>query len=106
MNKMKARIYRLRWILNYHQNGWLSTDYSMNFDATHHDNYNKSLHGWRSSEIQQTPETITRGDFNNGYLTFQHCGGTPIPGVIPFRIFETFETDDIFDRDYIRYFSG
>ncbi len=104
MNRMKARIYRIRWILNYHQNGWLSTDYSMNFDATHYDNYNKSLHGWRSIEISQKPETIARGDFNNSYLTFQHIDGPPVHGIIPFRIFETFETDDIYDRDYTHYF--
>lgn len=107
VNKMKARIYRIRWVMNYHQNGWLSTDYSMNFDHGHPQNYNKSHHGWSSREIIQTPETIARGDFNNAYYTSRYSGvGQPVSYAIPFRIFETFETDDVFDRNYNRYFSG
>ena len=106
IDKMKARIYRIRWILNYHQNGWLSTEYSMNFDSPHPENHHKSLHGWSSREIPQTTEAIRRGDFNNAYYTFRYHGGPVVPGVIPFSIFETSETDNVYDRSYKEYFSG
>jgi hypothetical protein len=106
VNQMRARIYRIRWIMNYHQNGWLSTDYSMNFDCVHPENPGKSLHGWTSNEILQTEDNIRNGAFNNSYYTFRYCGGEPVPGKIPFRIYETSETDNVFDRHYRSYFSS
>jgi len=100
---MLARIYRIEWMINMHQNAWICSAYALNFDATHENNPLLSRHGWRSREIAQTEQSVARGDFNNAYYTQRYMPGVPRPGVIPFRVFETVETDEIYNRRHAEY---
>jgi len=101
---MIARIYRIQFIMNYHQNAGLVSDYALYYDEPHENHHYLSKHGWCTVEIKQTPENIRRGDFNNAYFLFRKEKDF-VPGLIPFEIFETHETDHIYHREFNEYFS-
>jgi len=98
---MLARIYRIEWMLNYHQNGWISPRYVMNFDEPSEHNYQLSKHGWKTREIAQTPESVARGEWNNAYNTFRYQHRVQA-GLIPFRVYETVESDEVCNRQYVQ----
>jgi hypothetical protein len=103
---MLARIYRVEWLMNYHQNGWLSADeYALNFGQLHERSHTLSKHGWRVREIEQSDEAVARGDFNSTYVTMRYTGegAWPEAGVMPFRVFVTEETDEVYNRRHEAY---
>ncbi len=99
---MIARIYRVQWLMNYHQNGWKTSEYTTNFADLHPDDESLSLHGWKAKEIAQTEESIKRGDFNNSYYTSVYQLGIE-PGKIPFKVYEMVESDQIYNRNHLAY---
>lgn len=110
VESMLARIYRIEWLMNYHQNGWKCADYATNFaDVASHDS-SLSRHGWKSNELLQDEAMVARGDMNNAYYSTVFLPGDPEPGIIPFRVFKSVETDRVFNResnDYMKlYFAG
>ena len=102
LHAMLARIYRTQWVMNYHQNGWKTTDYATNFAEPHPGDATLSCHGWKAREIVQDEESVARGDYNNSYYTSVFVEGIE-PGVIPFRLYEMVETDLIFNRHHTAY---
>lgn len=102
LQAMIARIYRIEWLMNYHQNGWKTTAYATNFAETHPHETSLSWHGWKAEEIVQTEESIRRGDFNNSYYTSVYEIGIE-PGVIPFKVYKMTETDQVYNRNHLAY---
>ena len=104
---MLARIYRMEWLLNYHQNGWKTSTFMTNFADPHPNDGALSLYGWRAQEIAQSEEAVRRGDFNNSYYTCVYEEGVAAtvkePGFMPFRVYEMVETDQVYHRSHERY---
>lgn len=103
---MMARIYRIEWLMNYHQNGWKYAEYANNFANTIE---SLSCHGWHTIEMPQNEAMIARGDMNSAYFTSVFMEGEHRDGEIPFRVFKSVESDRIvnrhiraFTKDYMR----
>ncbi len=103
LQRMLAHIYRQEFVMNYHQNGWLAPEHALCFAEPHPNNPTLSRHGWRQREIPQTDEAVARGDFNSVYYATQFVHGPPQPGVLPFRIYETVECDEVYIRRHEHY---
>lgn len=103
LQRMLAHIYRQEFVMNYHQNGWLAPELALNFGEGHEHQPALSKHGWRQKEVPQNAETLARGDFNCVYYATQYVHGTPQAGVIPFRLYETEECDDVYNRRHEYY---
>lgn len=100
---MLARIYRIAWLMNYHQNGWKCANYATNFAEPATLDTSLSHHGWKSIEVPQTTEMIARGDMNNAYFSTAFLPGDPEQEIIPFRVFRSVESDRVFNRDITAY---
>lgn len=100
---MLARIYRIGWLMNYHQNGWKCADYATNFAEPATLDTSLSHHGWKSTEVLQGAEMIARGDMNNAYFSTVFLPGDPEQDAIPFRVFKSTESDRVFNRDITVY---
>ena len=103
--EMLARIYQRRFMLNYHQNGWIDPRYALSFDERHETHPFRSKHGWRSEEIEQTDATIARGEFNSCYNAQRYNAEAGL-GEIPFRVFTVKETSDVHNRRHAEYSFG
>jgi hypothetical protein len=94
--EMKARIYRIHWILEYYQNGGLAAKYAKNYsDVSNMDN-KLSVWGWKCEYI--TRPTVK--DFNSTYYYNKMRDNHAMhSGTMPFQLFNTVETNEIFNRD-------
>ena len=89
--------------MNYHQNGWLSPEHALCFGESHELQPALSKHGWRQREVPQNAETLARGDFNCVYYATEYVHGAPQPGMLPFRLYETEECDEVYCRRHEYY---
>jgi hypothetical protein len=99
---MIARVYRIEWLMNYHQNGWKSSSYALNFSEASEQDASLSKYGWRAKEVPQCELSVKRGDFNNSYYSLVYTKGVQ-PGMMPFKVYEMVETDEIYNRNYLFY---
>jgi hypothetical protein len=103
LQRMLGHIYRLEFVMNYHQNGWLAPEFALSFAEGDERQPALSKHGWRQREVPQTAETVARGDFNCVYYATEFAHGPPRPGVLPFRLYETTECDEVYCRRHEYY---
>lgn len=94
--QMKARIYRINWILEYYQNGGLDSKYGRNYGDVINMDHNISLWGWICEHIRKP----TMKEYNSTYL-YSKANDTHdmYSGTMPFHLFTTKETDEIFNRN-------
>lgn len=102
LQAMLARIARVTWIMNYHQNGWKSPSYATNFAETHPDDATLSRYGWKAEEIIQNDENLRNGAWNNSYYTSVFEEGVE-PGMIPVRVYRMVETDQVYNKSHDTY---
>jgi hypothetical protein len=94
--EMKARIYRVQWILEYLQNGGLSPRYGKNqFDTSKHKR-NSSQWGWMCEfiakpKLQQYNSSYLASKFND-----DHDNNS---STWPLFLFSTKETNNVYDRE-------
>lgn len=99
---MLARIARITWIMNYHQNGWRCPSYVTNFAEPHPSDATLSRYGWKGEEVLQNDENLRAGAWNNSYYTSVFEEGVE-PGVIPMRVYRMVETDQVYNKSHDTY---
>lgn len=94
--EMKARIYRIHWIMEYYQNGGLAAKYGKNFMDISNMDHNLSVWGWKCDHIKNP----VMKDYNSTYHYSKSRDSHDMhTATMPFYLFTIKETNDIFNRD-------
>lgn len=105
LNAMLARIYRMEWLVNYHQNGPKDPSYKTNF-FERSPTTGLSIHGWEASEIFHDIESYRNGSFNNTYYTsIVHQQQQKDSKNLPCSVYTISETNQVHNRN-APYYSG